>query len=237
MKKMKTHFIWNKLITCLIGVIILLPISSYAATTDNSCDTNDYINPKLALCSTHAYNIGAELNPTEQSDTELMKQVISLKSTIIAQQMKKQYDYLEVTTKRLRIQLEKSVLTANLEAAGASSDNTSTSAKSNDKNVILSDAENCKLKTSTISTMECLQNNIRAIRYAISNGNTTQARKQLQSDLDIANLFEIKDMPNCDSISSSSIKANLTKCVDDFSKKVMQVLEDKQEKQQSLKNK
>lgn len=201
-----------------------------------SCTEYDFVNPEYALCTTAAYNIGADTNPSDPADQEQMKQVVALKSTIIAQQMKKQYDYLETTVKRLKTQLEKSVLTTNMQVAGASSESGSGSSKSSDKNVILSDAENCKLKTSTTSTMECLQNNIRAIRYAISNGNTTQAKRQLQSDLDIANLYSIKDMKNCENISSLSVKNDLTKCVDDFSIKVMQSLESKQEKQQSQKS-
>ena len=194
------------------------------AKTAGTCDKYDFVNPDYALCTTAAYNVGMKSNPDNQSDREQMNQVVALKTTVIAQQMKKQYDYLEATIKRLKTQLEKAVLTTNMQVAGAAANEDSY--KSNDKNVILSDAENCKLKTSTKSTMECFQTNIRAIRYAISNGNTNQAKKQLQNDLGTANLYSIKDMPNCENISSLSRKDDITKCVDDFSIKVMRELED-----------
>ena len=91
------------------------------AYADNGCenDDNDAIVAELALCSTHAYNIGATENPTG-ADKELMRDVIAMKTTLITQQMYRQYEQMESMLRRLKTQLEKAVLTTGLEAKGAS---------------------------------------------------------------------------------------------------------------------
>ncbi len=96
-----------------------------ASTTGNGCEDedNDRIIAELALCSTHAYNIGLDQNPENTSDKQLIKDAVALKTTIMTQQMNKQYEYLESMMRRFKTQLEKAVLTTKLQKAGASSGN------------------------------------------------------------------------------------------------------------------
>lgn len=86
----------------------------------DGCDSadNNRISPELALCSVHAYNIGEVQNPTG-ANRQLMKDVIALKTTVITQQMNKQYEYMDLMIRRFKTQLEKAVLTTKLQASGA----------------------------------------------------------------------------------------------------------------------
>lgn len=171
-------------------VALCLPFNSlYAAS--NGCDKDDYdrINPALALCSTHVYNIGKTQNQSSEANRQVMRDVIALKTTVITQQLEQQYDFLEATVKRLKTQLEKAVLTTSFEAAGASS--SSSSSASNDSNVVLIGAENCLLKTSTSDGLNCIQNNIRIVLQAVSSGNIGEAYRQLQKDLSFARSYAV----------------------------------------------
>jgi hypothetical protein len=54
-----------------------------------------YFNPAFGLCSVHSHNIAAldsttklPINPTKSEETAQMNEVIAMKSTIIAQQLK-----------------------------------------------------------------------------------------------------------------------------------------------------
>lgn len=176
------------------GVIstLMFALPAYSAT-DNGCsdDNNDRITPELALCSTHVYNIGLVSNPTNDSDKQLMRDVVALKTTIMTQQLKKQYDFLEATISRFKTQLQKAVLTAQLEAAGAPSSSSSSSSASSDRNVVLIGAENCMLKSSTSDGLSCIQNNIRIVLQAVSTGNIGEAYRQLQKDLEFASAYSI----------------------------------------------
>ncbi len=156
-------------------------------TADNGCKEdsgNDYINSAIALCSTHAYNIGSTKNPTSAADKQMMADTIALKTTIITQQMKRQYDFLDVTMKRLKTQMEKSILVSKLQAAGGdTTDDSSTSAsKSSKGNVRLNGARDCNEVYSTSDMISCLNNNLSVIRSA---SNKTDARKQLKFDSDL----------------------------------------------------
>lgn len=176
------------------GIIsaLMFTLPAYSAT-DNGCgdDNNDRITPELALCSTHVYNIGLVSNPTNDSDKQLMRDVVALKTTIMTQQLKKQYDFLEATISRFKTQLQKAVLTAQLEAAGAPNSSSSSSSASSDRNVVLLGAENCLLKSSTSDGLSCIQNNIRIVLQAVSTGNIGEAYRQLQKDLEFASAYLI----------------------------------------------
>ncbi|MBQ1996847.1 MAG: hypothetical protein II238_00175, partial [Alphaproteobacteria bacterium] len=117
----------------MLGCVLVMPVWAAAS---NGCENpnNDYIVPSLALCSTHVYNIGQTENPTYETRS-IMQDVIALKTTVIAQQMYKQYEYLEAMIRRLKTQLEKATLTAALQAAGAksSSDGTESDVNWKDK--------------------------------------------------------------------------------------------------------
>ena len=159
------------------GVIstLMFALPAYSAT-DNGCsdDNNDRITPELALC-----------------DKQLMRDVVALKTTIMTQQLKKQYDFLEATISRFKTQLQKSVLTAQLEAAGAPSSSSSSSSYSNtgDRNIYLAGTSNCNNESTVSGVFSCLRNNYNLI-YNMSNGGTNltiELRRQLANDCDVLN--------------------------------------------------
>lgn len=173
------------------GVLsIILSISAQAAT-DNGCSIsgNDRINPEITLCSTHVYNIGDVKNPSNDADKQLIRDVVALKSTIMTQQLKKQYDFLEATISRFKTQLRKAILLSQLEAAGATTSSSSSSSASSDKNVVLSGAENCFLETTPSNGLDCIQRNIKKVLQAVSDGNINDAYRQLKNDIEFARSF------------------------------------------------
>ncbi len=190
---------------CAVSVAALLAVPAFAATTDNGCgkDSNDRINPEIALCSTHVYNIGEVENPSTESDKQLMRDVVALKSTVMTQQMYKQYEYLDATLKRFKTQLEKAVLTTKLMAAGADTSAAGSSSysgistgnstyRSTDKNIRLAGAQNCMTTTSYQNAYSCLSSNIQLILNAVNGGNSVgEARRQLEVDLGVAATWEI----------------------------------------------
>ena len=185
MKTLKTIF---------VGILgAWMCMGGHAADNGCSKDSNDRISPAIALCSTHVYNIGATENQSDSAAKQYMNDVVALKTTLITQQMYKQYEYLDATIRRLKTQLEKAVLTASLEASGAatsSSSGTSGSA-SRDSNVILAGAENCVMKSTPDNQLECLQNNIRIVLNAVSANNIGNAKRQLEKDLSFAVQFGV----------------------------------------------
>lgn len=191
MKDKKSFF--TKMKTSAILGISLAVLALPAYSADNGCsnEQNDRINPELALCSTHVYNIGQVENPTSDADKQLIRDVVALKTTVITQQMKKQYDFLEATINRFRTQLRKAVLTAQMEAAGAPSSSSSSSSYSNtgDRNIYLAGTSNCNNESTVSGVFSCLRNNYNLI-YNMSNGGTNltiELRKQLANDCDVLN--------------------------------------------------
>ena len=102
------------MVAAICGILVAGPVR--AAGDGCEDEKNDRITPELALCSVHAYNIGSSSNPTG-ADKQLMKEIIALKTTVITQQMNKQYEYMEAMIRRFKTQLEKAVLTTKLQAA------------------------------------------------------------------------------------------------------------------------
>lgn len=169
---------------CFVGTV-------YAAD-DNGCDDSDnnYITPELALCSTHVYNIGLTQNSDNEANKQIMRDVVALKSTVMMQQMYKQYEYLEATLSRLKTQLEREILTTKLEAAGAtpaSSSTSSSAANASDMNIYLAGTTNCNNMATTAEVYTCLRNNYNLI-YNMSNGGTNltiELRRQLANDYNV----------------------------------------------------
>lgn len=179
----KEKKIFKVLRNCTLLGLSLFVVALPAYADDNGCSDlsrNDRINPELALCSTHVYNIGKTTNPSSEADKQLMRDVVALKTTIITQQMEKQYDFLEATIKRLKTQLQKAVLTTNLEAAGASSSSSSGGIAGIAENGV-SGAENCRSGT-TIDVMNCLSRNLDRITQAINSSDLGAAQRQLSTD-------------------------------------------------------
>lgn len=170
-----------------------MPNASYAA---NGCedDSNDAIVAELALCSTHAYNIGDTTNP-DGSDRELMQDVIAMKTTLITQQLYQQYAQMESMLRRLKTQLEKAVLTTGMQAAGAKATTEDSSSagggsgeassySSTNRNIKVEGARDCNREATQIKVLECLQSNLSVIYEISGNGSeaSPEARKQLAID-------------------------------------------------------
>ena len=220
-----------------VSVVALLAVPAFAATTDNGCgkDSNDRINPEIALCSTHVYNIGEVENPSTESDKQLMRDVVALKSTVMTQQMYKQYEYLDATLKRFKTQLEKAVLTTKLMAAGANGDtggssysgvstgSSSTQFRSSDRNIHIAGVNNCNNELTNQKVFECLQANLNTIYNTSNNGQnvTSELRKQLANDYKVALTASGKsskdvEQETCTKYQNLSKRADFQTCLDNL---------------------
>lgn len=170
----------------LMAVTFLFAGAGNAANYGCDISDNDAVIPELALCSTHVYNIGKK----ENVDGDLkrhMQDVVRLKTTVITQQMYKQYEEMESMLRRLRTQLRKATLAVNLQVNGADADDDDSGGggTSKDKYVILNGAQNCLRIGELTEAVDCLQKNLDKILSALDANNTTDARRQLLSDLNV----------------------------------------------------
>lgn len=231
--------------------------SDTGAKEDEDCP---YINPIYAICDTHQYNAGFDAESTKdlKSETiENIKEIIGLKTTVVSQQMYKQYEYLNATLRRLKTQLEKAALTTTLQAAGAKSEDGSSSSSSSggllggntsndDKTIHLAGANNCSNFMDFDSAYSCLQTNVSLIKSNVGT-NTKKACLQLQSTVASAkailgsNNFNVDvATSNCKKYSqksadskscADSAKTNITACADEINFAVM-----KEKRDQSQQN-
>lgn len=192
-----------KRIFCVVSCAAVLG-GAVSSAVGNGCDkeSNDRISATLALCSTHAYNIGSMTNPTTADERQLMRDVVALKTTVITQQMYSQYVYLDAMVRRLKTQLEKAVLTTSLAAAGATTDEGSSSYRSSSmqRNMYIAGAQNCNNPIGSLEVFSCLQSNYTQISAQTSGGTrpTSEARSQLAADYKIACNDITKNKPtNC----------------------------------------
>ncbi len=169
------------------------------AASSNGCDNadNNYITPELALCSTHVYNIGKTTNQDSASVKQAMRDVVALKSTIMMQQMYKQYQYLDATLSRLKTQLEREILTSQLEVAGASSSDSGSSYGSITGNNGVAGAENCMTAGLTDDVMNCLSRNLERITNAINSSDIGAAKRQIETDLTALQMYDKLDKSSC----------------------------------------
>lgn len=193
MKRMKKIF--DVLFIRAVGVGAVLCIvagASWGAVTNYGCDDEDngYISAELALCSTHAYNVGQIKNPSDSGEKELMREVVAMKTTFITQQMYKQYEQLESVIRRLKTQLEKAVLTTNLKIASGNADDDSSSGgggasyRQENRNIFMDGVSDCNTQLTTLKVFECLSTNLTTMYNVSGNGSnpTTEVRKQLAKD-------------------------------------------------------
>ena len=179
MKRLKNIFY-----SLLVALVVCVP-----AYADNGCenDDNDAIVAELALCSTHAYNIGETENPTG-ADKELMRDVIAMNTTLITQQMYRQYEQMESMLRRLKTQWEKAVLTTGLEAKGAAPSGSSLSGgasfKSDDRNIHMAGVKNCLNYYQDSEILKCYEDNLNMIVNMSGNGDnvSSELKKQLVQD-------------------------------------------------------
>ena len=216
----------TKIFNILFGALICVAPAGVFAAQDIECG---YFNPAFGLCSTHAHNVkfvddktNMPVNPTKSEDVAQMNEVIALKSTVIAQQMKEQYDQLNAIIKRFKTQLEKAVLTSKIEVAtgNAASGNTGGGASGSYNNNGLANAEDCYAVTDQANVYDCFTRNLAKISQAVDN-DLTGARKQLKNDIDIMIAYGINsDSGKCDN--SLSSKNNIKTCVQNLQVKVRQ---------------
>lgn len=185
------------------SLLVALVVCALPAYADNGCenDDNDAIVAELALCSTHAYNIGETENPTG-ADKELMRDVIAMKTTLITQQMYRQYEQMESMLRRLKTQLEKAVLTTGLEAKGASSSGSSSSSssfKSDDRNIHMAGVKNCLNYYQDSEILKCYEDNLNMIVNMSGNGDnvSSELKKQLVQDFCKLASQRINGSDNC----------------------------------------
>lgn len=162
-------------------------------TNEYKDDYCEKINPKYAICDTHPWNAGFYDDKALKSDNlEKTKTAVGNKVTLVSQQLYKQYEYLRATLKRLETSLNKSVLAAKLEKAGAESGGSSggISVGGNNKNSQYAD---CAGKTRD-ETMYCLRGNYSALANKVKNKQCGKAEKtQLETDARILNVLLTKD--------------------------------------------
>ncbi len=209
-----------KIFNVVFGVLICLAPVGARAAGDFECG---YFNPAFGLCSTHSHNIGATdsttnlpVNPTKAEETAQMNDVIALKSTVIAQQLKEQYDALNAVIKRFKTQLEKAVLTSKIEVitGNAASGNSGGGSSSNSTNAGLANANDCSF-VEYDKVFDCLMGNLQKVQQA-ADSDTVNARKQLEKDLGLMSSYSMcttnKDGKNVNSSCNADATGYQSKC-------------------------
>lgn len=197
-KKFFNNLSRNGLLAYMVALLCVACCLPSANAASNGCDVEDntYVNAELALCNTHVYNIGDVTNPKTDADRQLMRDVVALKTTVMTQQMYKQYEYMDAMIRRFKTQLKKAVLTTSLQAAGAADENGNTGGYSSsggggtggDRNIYMAGVQNCDNILEPVKVFECLNTNLNTISNASSNGAnvTIELRKQLANDFNAA---------------------------------------------------
>lgn len=186
-----------------------LCLKDLGGTTEDKEDC-PYIDPLYAICDTHPYNAGIDKidgdstsSLTEQ--TNKTKEIVGLKTTVVSQQMYKQYEYLKATIRRLKIQLEKAIVKTNLEAAGAKDEDGSSSSSgglAGGGSSKASQYQNCSGKDRE-GTLYCLRSNYSALSDRVNSKKCAKTEKdQLKKDIGIIDTlttkkFEYKEDSDC----------------------------------------
>lgn len=139
------------------------------------------IDPTIALCSTHAYNVSNNnSNPIDEEGRAEMREIIALKTTVMTQQMNKQYEYMESMIRRFKSQLEKAVLKTKLNVASGASDSEKSS-KAEEKQAWKNEVKNCNTSsTSDSALLDCYESNINVFRNELNaNGATSGLRSEM----------------------------------------------------------
>lgn len=178
-----------------------------------------YVDPVFALCDTHAWNAGFTKNDeiTKSEDREKMNEIIALKTTVIAQQMYKQYATLEQMIKQLKVMLEKEVLKASVQVAGGTSSDDDTSTD--------------KVEFDTCSPIDeetalsCLRSNYSKLQPYVTKKNLkNNVKKQLTADSTVLKtLLDSKYTDNCKSISTNNVETcfnGIAKGINDLNKQI-----------------
>ena len=221
----KVNGFFKRLSCVAIAALVSMPAVAAVACDDDGA----LVNPTLALCSTHVYNIGGDKNPSDGADREMMREVVAMKTTLMTQQMNKQYEYLESMIRRFKTQLEKAVLATRLEKSGAggadsSGGGSSSSFKSNDRNIFIAGVENCNNKLLPTDVLSCLNTNLNTISNVSGNGSevTREIRKQLANDFSVMGgtysvvTCNLQSGIDCTKEANIKSKGNFQQCLDDM---------------------
>lgn len=131
-----------------------------------------YIKSTYAICDAHKRNAG------DTSDANEIKEILGLKTTVLSQQLYKQYQYLDATIRRLEIQLRKAMVSVNLDVA-AGTDSSSSSSKTS----------NTQFKDCAGKGMDerifCFRQNYELLSSEINDKKCKSVKKQLAQDLKI----------------------------------------------------
>lgn len=154
---------------------------SPAAQCDKKCtEESAYVSPAYAICDVHVYNAGITTNGDLKTskDKAEVEEYIKLKTTVIAQQMYKQYTMLESMITRLKMLLEKATLKASLQVAGGSSSSDDDSDSSNTVSF-----ENCGIKSDALDVVNCLRANYAKYDEFVEKGRrVTYVRQAMEKD-------------------------------------------------------
>lgn len=169
-----------------------------------------YVDPIFALCDTHAWNAGIESNDGingsgKSENREKMNEIIKLKTTVIAQQMYKQYATLEQMIKQLKVMLEKEVLKASVQVAGGTSsdDDTSTDKVEFSSCSAFDDEE----------ALSCLRDNYAKLQPIVEKGRlNNNYRDQLSKDCAVTKALQV--VKSCDKCSSINSKQKMKDCLE-----------------------
>lgn len=180
-----------------------------------------YVDPIFALCDTHVWNAGIEsnddINGSGKSDNrEKMNEIIALKTTVIAQQMYKQYATLEQMIKQLKVMLEKEVLKASVQVAGGTSSDDDTTDKVEFDTCSPIDEE---------TALSCLRSNYSKLQPYVTKKNLkNNVKKQLTADSTVLKtLLDSKYTDNCKSISTNNVETcfnGIAKGINDLNKQI-----------------
>ena len=141
--------------------------------------------------------VNCSTNKIKAVDTAEMKEIIALKTTVISQQMYKQYEYLSATLRRLKTQLEKATLTATLQAAGAKDDESSSSGLLGGGSSKTSQYRNCTGKNKQ-GTLDCLRENYSLLDNQSRNKKCDKGmRDQLSTDVKIMRTLKALTETDC----------------------------------------
>jgi hypothetical protein len=178
----------------------------------------EYVDPIFALCDTHVWNVGkgdnTGLDVTTTAGKKLkdqMNEIIGLKTTVIAQQMYKQYTTLDKMIKQIKIMLEKEVLKANLQVAGGASSSGDSAAE----NV---EFENCGIKVDDTEVINCLRGNLAKYDPFVTKGNIrNDVRKSMKKDADVINSWRTQEITEC---TENMNKDGMTKCYSGIARQI-----------------
>ncbi len=165
-----------------------------------------YVNRAFALCDTHAWNAGFKDNDEikKSEDREKMNEIIALKTTVIAQQMYKQYATLEQMIKQLKVMLEKEVLKASVQVAGGTSSDTDTTDKVEFSSCSAFDDE---------EALSCLRDNYAKLQPIVEKGRlNNNYRDQLSKDCAVTKALQV--VTSCDKCSSINSKQKMKDCLE-----------------------